>query len=575
MNKRNHLFSLFSVSILLFPSCTPARPVEQDPNGFVYKEVFLPQGLGKKAADLGLNSIDIDWGIWGHNLGNVLPEKHSESVYAKVNDATLKSQFCFSSARLYDYITGYIDDNYSSGDHTRFSIIPNDNDIVCLCVKCVEAGNTKNNASPAVFNLIEKLAARYPNHKFFASDYRTTRALPADSLPPNAGVMVSAMPFPLTYKNTPEREAFLATLDKWSKKTNNIMIWDYINNFDDYFTPYPNLGIMQQRLKDYKDHEVTEIFLNGSGNDASSMSNLKTIVLAALLKNPDTNWHLLLKEKAKELYPVTGTTIANFMLAQEDYVKGNQAVLPLYEGVGAAKNKYLPADMFIRFYDTLLGMRDKTTGEEREYLDKLLPKLALTRLELNRLSGNYTGSEELLEDMKKLKKMKVDAYNEAGWLVETYINDYTFMLEHAKEVEGKNLLKGERLTALTPLDPEYSDISIITDGFLGLPSNYHDGHLINTPEKETRISIPYKPGGKKLTVWLSYIPGYKIYLPESVRLHAPGMEDINVGITYPKEYTGHYPVEFDLPSTVTGPLTLTLVKDPEKRSMSIEEIELL
>ena len=75
INKRNKLFTFLSLGILLFPACTPARPIDQDANGFGYREVFLPQSLGKKAKDLGLNSIDIDWGIWGHNLGVVLPEK--------------------------------------------------------------------------------------------------------------------------------------------------------------------------------------------------------------------------------------------------------------------------------------------------------------------------------------------------------------------------------------------------------------------------------------------------------------------------------------------------------------------
>ena len=89
INKRNKFFSALAILILLSPGCTPARKVESE-TAFEYKEVYLPQSLGKKAAELGLNSIDIDWGIWGHNLGVVLPEKHSESVYAK----------CFSFLRF-------------------------------------------------------------------------------------------------------------------------------------------------------------------------------------------------------------------------------------------------------------------------------------------------------------------------------------------------------------------------------------------------------------------------------------------------------------------------------------------
>lgn len=573
-NKRNLIFSTLSFSILLFPACSPARQVEQDPDGFGYKEVFLPQGMGKNAKQLGLNSIDYDWGIWGHNLGKVLPAKHSESVYAKLNDATIKSQYCFSSNRLFDYISQYIDDNYSSSDHTRFSIIPNDNDVVCLCIKCVEAGNTSDNASPAVTNMIKKLSQRYPNHKFFTSDYRTTREVPSDSLPSNAGVMISAMPYPLTLLPNQGKESFMATIDKWSNTTDNILIWDYINNFDDYFTPYPNIGIMQDRLQNYKKHKVNAVFLNGSGNDASSFSNLKTIILSELLKDPSRDWRTILKEKAMELYPVTGEIIANFMLAQEDYVNANGLTLPMYEGVAVARKTYLPLDMFLEFHDTLLKKQEQTQGNERDYIEKLLSKLALTRLELNRLEGKIHGNEVLLNSLEKLKDMKVESYNESGWLVENYIRDYRFMLDHAKEMEGKDLLKGEKIIALTPLDLDYSDISIVNDGLLGMPSNYHNGHLINTPEKYAEFSIPNKPGAHTLRVWLSYMPGYKVFLPESVSVYANGMESETVTPAYPKDYLGHVPVVFTIPENVTGPLTLHIVKDPEKRSIAIEEIEL-
>ena len=193
---------------------------------------------------------------------------------------------------------------------------------------------------------------------------------------------------------------------------------------------------------------------------------------------------------------------------------------------------------------------------------------------MNRLNGDVSDSERFLVMLDKLQERDVDSYNESGWLVENYKKDYYTLMNHAREMEGKNLLKGEKLKALTPLDEDYSDISIITDGLLGMPSNYHNGHLITTPEKKTEISIPYMPGASKLIVWLSYLPGYKIYLPESVSLAGGGVQKVTVNPTYPKEYTGHYPVEFQIPENATGPFILTLTKDPEKRSMAIEEIEM-
>lgn len=574
MKKKLVLLS-FSLLTACFMSCTHAKPFDQDSTKsvFKYREIYLPEAIGTAADTLGLNNLDEDWGIWGHNLGNVLPDKPSETVFAKINNATNKKQFCFSSNRLFEYIEEFIDNRYGKNDKARFAIIPNDNDIVCTCVRCVEAGNTSSDASPAVFNMVRRLAERFPNHIFYTSDYRTTRQLPKESMPENTGVMVSAMPYPFTHTSTPEEEVFLNTISDWKEKTKRILIWDYINNFDDYFTPYPILGVMQNRLKNYRDNHVTAIFLNGSGHDASSFSHLKSIVLAELTADPETDWRTLLMDKAKELYPVTGETVAQFILDQEDFIKDQQTSLPLYQGVREAIRTYLPQETFEQFFAKLMKLRTFAVGKELQAVNTLLAELAMTQLELNRINGELEDSDDLLTLLETLGRTNIESYNEAGWRIDSYIDDYQFLYDHYKEVGDSNKLKGAKLVALTPLDDDYTNLGLLSDGVLGMPSNYHNGHLINTPERETSIAIPHVDGAKKLKVWLSYNPGYRIYLPEDVSLSGPGFDKITKTVQYPKDNSGHYAVEFDIPNSSTGSLIVSLHKAPETRSMAIEEIE--
>lgn len=540
---------------------------------FSYREIYLPESTGDNAKKLGLNTLDHDWGLWGHNLGDILPEKKSESIFAKRNGVTIHDQFCFSSDRLYEYIEEYIDNKYDEDEQVRFAILPNDNEIVCQCSKCVEIGNTKRDASPAVFHLINRLAERFPGHRFFTSYYRTTRGLPETKLPENVGVLVSAMDYPLSPVETQKELDFIRVLQAWHQKTDRIFVWDYINNFDDYFTPYPVFDIMQRRLKIYADNGVSAVFLNGSGTDYSSFSRLKAEVLAEMTKNPDIDWKEKLREKAKEYYPVTGDVIAEFLLAQEDFVKSRGKELPLYEGVSKALDTYLPREEFIKFHDELRKLRPKTEGDERKYVDRLVGAMALTRLELNRMNGNLGGSRELLEDLKQLEGYNTPVYSEANWTIANYIRDYERMLEHMVSDGNKNILKGEKLMALTPLDEGYSDISILTDGMLGIPSNYHNGNLIMSPKNYTKIAIPPTEGLKKLRVCLIYNPAYRVALPEEVILTASGGKEIGkVQPSYPADNSGHVFVDFNVPSN-SGSLVVTLVKDPEVHSMAVDEIE--
>lgn len=579
MKTRYSLHLAFLISLITgiasLASCTLAEAADKN-NGeaaFVYREIYLPESTGENAHKIGLNTLDNDWALWGHNLADILPEKKSESIYAKKNGSTVHNQFCFTSERLFEYISDYIDNHYDSTDSVRFAILPNDNDIVCLCEDCVAIGNKAKDASPAVFDLINKLAKKFPNHVFFTSYYRTTRGLPKTKLPHNVGVLVSAMDYPLAPTETPAETEFMKILSQWNQKTDRIFVWDYINNFDDYFTPFPVFDIMQRRLNLYKQNGVTAVFLNGSGTDFSSFSGLKADVLAELTGNPQIDWKSVLKEKAAERFPKAGNIIADFIIAQEEFVKQNGKQLPLYDGVGKALQTYLPQEQFIKFHDELRSVAPSTSGEEKQYVDQLLGALALTRLELNRINGTTEGSRELLNELKTLNGFDIPAYSESGWSVDNYASDYDHLLSHSEANGNKNLLKGVKLMPMTALDPDYSDITIVTDGLLGIPSNYHSGNLIMSPDTSTKIAIPRNQDIKRLRVCLSYNPAYRIGLPSEVVLESGGMQIGRVQPSYPSDESGHVMVDFNVPKEATGSLLLTLVRDPEIHSMAIDEIE--
>ena len=131
---------------MLLGSCTDVQPYSGT-SPFEYREIHLPALTEEEEAPKYLNSIDRDWGIWGHNLSTVLPDKPSPSVYAKDGISVNKEQFCFSSDALFGYIKDYIKSNYGHEHTMRFAILPNDNSVVCNCERCLACGNTEDRKS--------------------------------------------------------------------------------------------------------------------------------------------------------------------------------------------------------------------------------------------------------------------------------------------------------------------------------------------------------------------------------------------------------------------------------------------
>jgi hypothetical protein len=573
MSRSKDVLTLIGILIcsMFLSGCAQVQPYSGT-SPFEYREIHLPAITDEDGPEY-LNDIDRDWGIWGHNLSVVLPEKPSPSVYAKKGISVNKEQFCFSSDALYGYIRDYIRNNFGSDPTMRFAILPNDNSIVCTCESCVACGNTEHDCSGAVHHLLERLCKEFPNHIFFTSHYRTTSEVPATPLPENAGVLVSAIDFPLSPVHTEAEDGFAALLAKWSGRTSRIYVWDYINNFDDYFTPYPIFDAIRHRLQLYVRHGVNGVFLNGSGYEYSTLYKLKTHVLAALLEDPELPWRPLLKSLCREMYPVTGDVISDFVTLQEDIVTEKGLSLPLYEGVPVAMKTYLPARDFVQFHDELLRLLPDTKGQELADVREMSRAMMLTRLELKRIVGDTFDCEPMLKELEESSRQGVIAYSESGGSTASYISEYRFMLAHAGEMSGVNLLKGVRLEPLTALDEDYSDVFILTDGLLGLPSNYHCGQLISSAKPALRIAIPYRDGMRRLRVYMTRNVIYHIGFPESLSLSAG---DRKLGTVVPTPVPGNLQravAEFDVSSVSKGTFVLSVTRDPEERTMALDEIE--
>lgn len=567
---RNSLMAIAG-ALMVVCSYSCGTAMADNDGTFEYRDIYLPPYTKDDAKALDLDFIEDSWGIWGHNLSQVVPADHSHQIYAKDGDDVIEEQFCFSSNKLFGYISDYIHNQYTFEDSIRFAILPKDNDIVCLCAECVKLGNSEGNATPAVVSMISRLAAKYPQHIFFTSHYSTTANLPEAEMPANSGVIISAMEYPLSAKESPKERQFVSLLDGWQQKTDRIYVWDYINNFDDYYTPYPVFSVMQRRFRNYRDAGVTGVFLNGSGNDYSTFGKIRKAVLAELLENPDTDWEEVLRTYTAQHYPVAGKDIADFMVAQEKMVQGNGRALPLYEGVPTALKIYLPEKEFVDFYNKIVRHKKSASGQEKEDLELMTDGMALTMLELKRIGGDMEGTAKLKERLGRLPARDIEGYNEGYWSIDRYLKNYNFMETHAREVRGKNLLEGKRLKVVTALDEDYTDISLLTDGLLGIPSNYHDGNLITSASPSFSVGIPRQEGMKKLKVWLVYNPEFKIGLPEEVWLSADGLRGKIQVPEKPAGQSGHTFVEFDVPPA--GELVLTMKKDPEIKTLAIDEIE--
>src|SRR5690554_5086799 len=351
---------------------------------FEYREPLFPSNLKEGNVQIyGTNSVDTDWGIWGHNLSKITTPK--SDIYAEVNEEKNENQFCFTSQALYSQVSNFIIENYGYGEKkvSRFVIMPEDNNLVCTCSTCTEIGNTNSNATPAVSGFITKLATQFPKHLFFTSSYRTTKELPQSPLPDNTGVFLSTIDLPqgigLT-KNQPATKKFIKDIAIWEKLTPHVYVWDYPANFDDYLSPVPVLYSLQKRLAFFKNEGIKGVFLNASGYDYSSFEDLKTYISGILMQKNEVDIDHFIGAYLKKFYPEHHQLLSDFYIRLEKKFSSKNAAFNIYGGMGENLGSYLDRIQFLKFYDDFKALKDFNQLPEK--YKKLWIALNFTKLQI-------------------------------------------------------------------------------------------------------------------------------------------------------------------------------------------------
>lgn len=557
---------------------------------FSYREPhFLPNLQFEYAPLIGADMVETAWGLWGHGLDKVINDNRTDSVYAIQHGKENKSQFCFSSINLCQQAKSYILNHFGDGSEQsyRFMIMPNDNPVVCTCSKCIAAGNTLTNATPALSNFIVKLANCFPKHQFFTTAYLTIQTPPRSAWPSNTGVMISTINLPKGVPLKPSKalNQFTKLLNHWKEKVSQIYIWDYAANFDDWMTPLPILYALQMQLQFFKEQGIEGVFLNASGYDYAPFDDVKTYVSAALMMDVNAPVDSLCQQYLTHYYPVAGKELsAYYLYLEKQALKRNKP----YELYGNLANSiiFTDLDQFISFYNRLEELISMAEKEEKQKLVKLQTALSFTRIQLalSQEIGKYGVGRlndytlithpEIKVELERLKRYEkyedMKNHKEANGALADFVSDVETRLNHPIQ----NRLIGAPLTVLEAPKNRYPNLHIIQNGLLGYINNYHYGWLIvNSDSFKLQIRMNQEiRKGKKLHFRFMNNPRHNILPPEKILIYKDKNRYAELS---PKKGVDTKLVELSITIDLTGTqlLVIEIMKQKGKKTtLALDEI---
>ena len=451
-------------------------------NGVVYGVVtLLEQYLG------------IDY--WGENEYSLTPSKtvnlpfinkvenpgfryRQTQCYAIHTDSIYKwwNRLEEPNPEVFEIVAQRVDSIFKANpDKHIMSVSQNDGNYTnCTCDACKAIDDYEGALSGSIITFLNKLAARFPDKEFSTLAYLYTMNPPKHVKPlPNVNIMLCDIDCDreVTLTENASGKKFVKAMEGWSKITNNIFVWDYGINFDNYLAPFPNFHILQDNIRLFKKNHATMHFSQIAGSRGGDFAELRAYLVSKLMWNPEVNVDSLMQHFLHGYYGEAAPYLYQYIKIMEGALIGSGQRLWIYDSPVSHKYGMLkPALM--RRYNHLFDLAEKAVAAEPDFLKRV--QRARLPIQYSELEIARTETEKDLVDINKkldlfeerVKEFQVPTLNERSNSPVDYCKLYRERYMPQKE---RSLALGAKVTYLIPPTGKYAALgkNALVDGLFG------------------------------------------------------------------------------------------------------------
>lgn len=356
-------------------------------------------------------------GYWVHTFDRLLPseiygESHPEyySFFNGKRHPGKASQWCLSNNEVFEIVSQRLDSIFKANPGKNLiSVSQNDGNYTnCQCPQCKAIDEKEGALSGSVIHFLNKLATRFPDKEFSTLAYLYTMNPPQHVKPlPNVNIMlcdIDCMREVGLTENKTGKE-FVKALEGWSAISDNLFIWDYGINFDNYVAPFPNLHILKDNIKLFKKNNATMHFSQIASNRGGDFAELRTYLVSKLMWNPELDTDSLTQNFLQGYYGDAAPAIYKYIKLMEGALLGSGVNLWIYDSPVTHKNGMLKPEL-MRRYNQLFDEAEASVADDNVHL---------TRVRRARLPIQYSELEiartEQKKDLKDIIK-KLDLFEE-------------------------------------------------------------------------------------------------------------------------------------------------------------------
>lgn len=250
------------------------------------------------------------WFNYHHSFCDLVPEsvyfdEHPE-YFSEVGGKRIKdSQLCLTNPEVAKAaektLRSWIENN---PECKVFSVAQNDNDPRCFCPECSALEKEEGSPSGPIIHFVNKIADSikkdYPDILLHTFAYQYSLDAPKTAVArDNVIVRLCSIscrfdkPLEVLAKEKPEGEeaVFVNALKKWKKHANQLYVWDYTVDFQNYLQPFLHFHTLAENIRFFKRTGVKGLLEQGNFayGGGASCDDLKAYIISRLLWNPETD----------------------------------------------------------------------------------------------------------------------------------------------------------------------------------------------------------------------------------------------------------------------------------------------
>ena len=143
--------------------------------------------------------------------------------------------------------------------------------------------------------------------------------------------------------------SFVRDIKAWSKIASDIIVWDYVIQFTNLVSPFPNLFVLQPNLKFFVENGVNAMFEQGNRDGCGEFAELRAYLISKLMWDPYANADSIMNDFLNGYYGAAGKPIRKYIDEMHTALVSSNFELSIFGSPNKAADSYLTPTMINRY----------------------------------------------------------------------------------------------------------------------------------------------------------------------------------------------------------------------------------